>query len=58
MGVEITAIITETIERWDADEASRRIELHVGRDLHSSDQWHRGGCAGGLIIYSVAQLLF
>ena len=32
-GVEITAIITETIERWDADEASRRIELHVGRDL-------------------------
>ncbi len=32
-GVEITAIITETVERWDADEASRRIELHVGRDL-------------------------
>ena len=32
-GVEITAIITETIERWDAEEASRRIELHVGRDL-------------------------
>jgi len=32
-GTEITAIITETIERWDADEASRRIELHVGRDL-------------------------
>ncbi len=31
--VEITAIITETIERWDAEEASRRIELHVGRDL-------------------------
>src|SRR5581483_10860565 len=32
-GVEITAIITDTIERWDAEEASRRIELHVGRDL-------------------------
>ncbi|MGZ8803216.1 MAG: DUF445 domain-containing protein, partial [Mycobacterium sp.] len=32
-GTEITAIITETIERWDAEEASRRIELHVGRDL-------------------------
>ena len=33
VGVEITSIITETIERWDAEEASRRIELHVGRDL-------------------------
>ncbi|MGV9801508.1 DUF445 domain-containing protein [Mycobacterium sp. NPDC003449] len=58
-GVEITAIITETIERWDADEASRRIELHVGRDL----QFIRingtvVGAAAGLSIYSVAQLLF
>ena len=26
-------LITDTIERWDAEEASRRIELHVGRDL-------------------------
>jgi uncharacterized membrane-anchored protein YjiN (DUF445 family) len=58
-GVEITAIITETIERWDADEASRRIELHVGRDL----QFIRingtvVGSLAGLIIYAVAQLLF
>jgi len=58
-GVEITAIITETIERWDADEASRRIELHVGRDL----QFIRingtvVGALAGLVIYSVAQLLF
>ncbi|WP_099023685.1 DUF445 domain-containing protein [Mycolicibacterium palauense] len=58
-GVEITAIITETIERWDADEASRRIELHVGRDL----QFIRingtvVGALAGLIIYSVAQILF
>jgi len=56
---EITAITTETIERWDADEASRRIELHVGRDL----QFIRingtvVGSLAGLIIYSVAQLLF
>lgn len=35
-GVEITAIITETIERWDADEASRRIELHVDAICNSS----------------------
>ncbi|MBU8820020.1 DUF445 domain-containing protein [Mycolicibacterium goodii] len=58
-GVEITAIITETIERWDADEASRRIELHVGRDL----QFIRingtvVGALAGLVIYSIARLLF
>ncbi len=58
-GTEITAIITETIERWDADEASRRIELHVGRDL----QFIRingtvVGALAGLVIYTVAQLLF
>lgn len=58
-GTEITAIITETIERWDAEEASRRIELHVGRDL----QFIRingtvVGSLAGLIIYSIAQLMF
>lgn len=58
-GVEITAIITETIERWDAVEASRRIELHVGRDL----QFIRingtvVGALAGLAIYAVGQFLF
>ncbi|MCV7320413.1 DUF445 domain-containing protein [Mycolicibacterium confluentis] len=58
-GVEITSIITETIERWDADDASRRIELHVGRDL----QFIRingtvVGALAGLVIYSVAQIIF
>jgi uncharacterized membrane-anchored protein YjiN (DUF445 family) len=58
-GVEITAIITETIERWDAEEASRRIELHVGRDL----QFIRingtvVGALAGLAIYAFVQLLF
>ncbi len=58
-GVEITAIITETIERWDAQEASRRIELHVGRDL----QFIRingtvVGALAGLVIYTIAQLIF
>lgn len=57
-GTEITAIITETIERWDADEASSRIELFVGRDL----QFIRingtvVGSLAGLVIYSLAQLL-
>ncbi|MGO8964722.1 DUF445 domain-containing protein [Mycobacterium sp.] len=58
-GIEITAIITDTIERWDAEEASRRIELHVGRDL----QFIRingtvVGSLAGLAIYAIAQLLF
>src|SRR5246127_2409649 len=58
-GGEITAIITDTIERWDAEEASRRIELHVGRDL----QFIRingtvVGSLAGVVIYAVAQLFF
>ncbi|MCV7177241.1 DUF445 domain-containing protein [Mycolicibacterium sphagni] len=58
-GAEITTIITDTIERWDAEEASRRIELHVGRDL----QFIRingtvVGALAGLVIYTVAQLIF
>ncbi len=58
-GVEITSIITETIERWDAVDASRRIELHVGRDL----QFIRingtvVGALAGLLIYTVAQIIF
>jgi uncharacterized membrane-anchored protein YjiN (DUF445 family) len=58
-GGEITTIITDTIERWDAEEASRRIELHVGRDL----QFIRingtvVGALAGLVIYTVAQIMF
>lgn len=58
-GAEITTIITDTIERWDAEEASRRIELHVGRDL----QFIRingtvVGALVGLVIYGVAQIIF
>ena len=58
-GAEATTIITDTIERWDAEEASRRIELHVGRDL----QFIRingtvVGALAGLVIYTIAQILF
>ena len=58
-GGEITTIITDTIERWDAEEASTRIELHVGRDL----QFIRingtvVGALAGLAIYTVAQIIF
>ena len=58
-GGEATAIITDTIERWDAEEASRRIELHVGRDL----QFIRingtvVGALAGLVIYTAAKFMF
>ncbi|NIJ14697.1 uncharacterized membrane-anchored protein YjiN (DUF445 family) [Saccharomonospora amisosensis] len=56
---EITTIITDTVERWDAEETSRKVELQVGRDL----QFIRingtvVGSLAGLVIYTVAQLLF
>ena len=58
-GAEATTVITDTIESWDAEEASRRIELHVGRDL----QFIRingtvVGALAGLMIYTIAQILF
>jgi uncharacterized membrane-anchored protein YjiN (DUF445 family) len=55
---DLADLVTSTVQRWDTDETSRRIELQVGRDL----QWIRvngtvvGGLAG-LVIYTVAQLL-
>jgi uncharacterized membrane-anchored protein YjiN (DUF445 family) len=30
---DVTAVISETVRAWDAEETSQRIELHVGRDL-------------------------
>ena len=30
---EVSTVISDTIQRWDGAEASRLIELHVGRDL-------------------------
>ncbi|MGV0867977.1 DUF445 domain-containing protein [Corynebacterium kalidii] len=56
---EVTGIIGETVERWDANEASDRIELMVGKDL----QFIRVngtvvGSLAGLAIYSVSELMF
>lgn len=56
---EVTGIIGETVERWDADEASDRIELMVGKDL----QFIRVngtvvGALAGLVIYTVSQAVF
>jgi uncharacterized membrane-anchored protein YjiN (DUF445 family) len=54
-GRELTAVITSTIDQWDGREASRKIELHVGKDL----QFIRinGTIVGGLVgvlIHAVA----
>ena len=56
---EITAIISETVQRWDAEEASDKIELMVGKDL----QYIRlngtiVGALAGLAIYTVSYVLF
>ena len=57
-GRELTAVITTTIDEWDGKEASRKIELHVGKDL----QFIRinGTIVGGLVgvvIHAVAVTL-
>lgn len=57
-GNELSSVISTTIQRWDGREASKRIELHVGRDL----QFIRingtvVGCLAGLGIHAISQLL-
>ena len=57
-GAEATSLITDTVERWDASEASERIELAVGKDL----QFIRingtvVGALAGVLIYAVGNLL-
>jgi uncharacterized membrane-anchored protein YjiN (DUF445 family) len=56
---EVAELISGTVAKWDAKATSERIELQVGRDL----QFIRingtvVGALAGLIIYSIAQLLF
>ena len=56
---DIAGIISETVERWDAEETSRKIELQVGKDL----QFIRingtvVGALAGLGIFSLAHALF
>jgi uncharacterized membrane-anchored protein YjiN (DUF445 family) len=55
---EVATVISDTVQRWDGDDASRRIELHVGRDL----QFIRingtvVGALAGLAIHTVVVLL-
>lgn len=55
---EVADLIAHTVDQWDADAASERIELQIGRDL----QFIRinGTLVGGLvglILYTLSQLL-
>lgn len=55
---ELTALVTETIARWDGEQASDRIERHVGRDL----QFIRingtmVGAIVGLVLHTVGQAI-
>jgi uncharacterized membrane-anchored protein YjiN (DUF445 family) len=54
---DLTAVISSTVQRWDTEETSRRLELQVGRDL----QFIRingtvVGSLAGLAIYAISQL--
>ncbi|MFF1839554.1 DUF445 domain-containing protein [Streptomyces sp. NPDC058231] len=53
---EITSLISDTVASWDADQTSRKIEAHIGRDL----QFIRingtvVGALAGLLIYTVSR---
>ncbi len=55
---DIASIITDTVERWDAEETTEKIELMVGRDL----QYIRlngtvVGALAGLVIFTIAHAL-
>lgn len=55
---DLARVVTETVQRWDAQEAAEKIELQVGRDL----QFIRingtvVGSLAGLVIYTVATLV-
>ncbi|MBC3842520.1 DUF445 domain-containing protein [Streptacidiphilus sp. 4-A2] len=55
---EITSLISETVAGWDAQEASRKIEANVGRDL----QFIRingtvVGALAGLLIHTISTLV-
>ncbi len=57
-GSELAEVISITVDRWDAEEASQRIELFVGKDL----QFIRIngtviGALAGLVIHTISQLI-
>jgi uncharacterized membrane-anchored protein YjiN (DUF445 family) len=56
---DIASVITDTVERWDPEETTEKIELMVGRDL----QYIRlngtiVGSLAGLTIFAIAHAVF
>ncbi|MBA2949721.1 DUF445 domain-containing protein [Streptomyces sp. PSKA54] len=54
---EITSLITDTVAGWDAEQTTKKIEAHIGRDL----QFIRingtvVGSLAGLLIYTVSRV--
>jgi uncharacterized membrane-anchored protein YjiN (DUF445 family) len=55
---DLAGVISATVQRWDTEQTSRRLELQVGRDL----QFIRingtvVGALAGLVIYTLSQVL-
>ena len=55
---EISAVITDTVARWDAGDTAKKIELQVGRDL----QFIRVngtivGALAGIAIHAIGELV-
>lgn len=55
---DVTAVISDTVDRWDAKETARKVELQVGRDL----QYIRingtvVGSLAGLLLFTLSQVL-
>jgi len=55
---DVTAVISDTVDRWDAKDTARKVELQVGRDL----QYIRingtvVGSLAGLLLFTLSQLV-
>ena len=55
---DVADLITHTVQNWDAEVTTRRVELAIGRDL----QYIRMngtivGALAGLIIYTISRFL-
>ncbi len=55
---DVTAVISDTVDRWDAADTARKVELQVGRDL----QYIRingtvVGALAGLVLYTLSRVL-
>ena len=57
-GRELSSVVSHTIRRWDGNQASRRIELYVGRDLQFIRiNGTEVGALAGLVIHALGVLI-